>query len=170
IVKDGKLNICYMPQNSVGFAVSVKNNVEIAGKGLDRKLTKESAYRLLSDLGLWQLRRKNAAKLSGGETQRLSLARSLVVPHDVLLLDEPTAAMDVGSACVAEGIIKDYAKKHNCTLIFSSHSFGQVERLADEVLFMHEGEILEIGEPSQLLHAPNTAEARAFVDFLKFDK
>ncbi|MEG1529564.1 MAG: ATP-binding cassette domain-containing protein, partial [Clostridia bacterium] len=111
-VKDRKLDICYMPQNSVGFAVSVKNNVEIAGKGLDRKLTKESAHRLLSDLGLWQLRRKNAAKLSGGETQRLSLARSLVVPHDVLLLDEPTAAMDVGSACVAEGIIKDYAKKH----------------------------------------------------------
>ncbi len=158
---------CYMPQSSIGFSMSVKNNILLGLSATERKQCKGRAVSLANALNLKSLMRKNAARLSGGETQRVALARSLVSECDLLLLDEPTASMDVNSAMAAEEVILEYAERTNSTLIFASHSFGQVQRLADEVIFMHEGKIVERGIASELLNYPKTAEAKRFLDFLR---
>lgn len=155
--------IGFMPQRSLGFSMSVINNVLLAYPLAARKDNKKNALELLQQLGIMHLKNKNAAKLSGGETQKLALARLLACPHDLLLLDEPTAAMDINSQLSSESLILDYAAKNSTTLIFATHSIKQAERLADEVIFLHNGKIAEQGATA-ILSAPQT---NCFKEFLK---
>jgi len=130
---EGKNKIAYMPQKPLGFNLSVTNNMKIAG-GND-------FMPLLEKLGLIHLKKKNASRLSGGETQRVALARMLAVGGEIMLLDEPTSAMDIESATLAESLLLEETKSK--LVIFATHSIQQAERLADIIIFLHEGKILE---------------------------
>lgn len=127
--------IVYMPQKSFAFNLSVQANLKIAGSS-------EKVDLLLEKLKISHLKKKNAARLSGGETQRMALARAMLAGGDVLLLDEPTSAMDMESAVLAENLILDQYKDK--TVIFATHSVQQAERLADEIIFMDNAEIVEV--------------------------
>lgn len=162
------IDLCYMTQSNYAFDMSLKSNVMLAipSKTLFDKTRwyyKTRANKLIYELGLSDLKKKNATKLSGGETQRMALARCLVVEHKILLLDEPTAALDVSATATAEKIIQDYYLEYKPTIIFATHSLKQAERLADVVIFLKHGKIIEIADAKTFISNPQTEELKEFL-------
>lgn len=156
--------ITYMPQTSYAFSMSVKKNILLACPITDRNLLIRRYRHLVQILGLNKLLRKNASKLSGGETQRMVLARTLLMNSDLLLLDEPTSALDVEQATAVIRLLKE-EKSPEKTIILSTHSLKQAEEIADVILFLHNGLLLESGTPEEVLHNTMTEEAKAFISF-----
>ena len=114
-------------------------------------------------MGLWELKNKNALKLSGGETQRMALCRVFADKHEVLLLDEPTSAMDVAATAVAENMLDNYCAEFSPIVIFATHSVIQALSLADEVLFLSNGILTERGDPREILLNPKTEKLKLFL-------
>ena len=137
-------NVGYMPQASYGFNMSVTNNVLLSYPVKERKSRKNEVDLLLDSLELTPLAKKNGSNLSGGETQRLALARLLSLPRDVLLLDEPTASLDTLGTEKVENLLKDYANKNNTTIIFATHSAEQAKNLADVILRIENSKLFVI--------------------------
>ena len=119
----------------------------------------------MEKLDLSSLKDKNASRLSGGETQKIALARILMEKHDVLILDEPTSSMDINSAIKAEKEIVDYCENNKSTLILATHSMQQAKRIADVVIFLMGGKIIEKGEPNMIFAHPNFKETKDFINF-----
>jgi tungstate transport system ATP-binding protein len=159
-------DVVYMPQQSYAFSISVKNNVLLAFPFKDRKKHIIHADDIIQKLGLSELKNKNASRLSGGETQKTALARIMVKKHEVLLLDEPTSAMDIEAAKNAENELMNYAKENNATLIFTTHSLRQAS-CADEIIFLKDGKIVEMGARKDLLNTPQKKETKEFIDFFR---
>ena len=157
LLREGRIG--YMPQKSYAFRMSVEENLCLTAAA---RVQREE---MLQALGLDQLRRVSGKKLSGGETARLALGRVLLGTYDVLLLDEPTASMDMASTHCAEGLIKDYCRKRGSTLILITHSLRQAQRMADEVLFLDGGRLVERGKTDAMLHSPQQEATRMFLDF-----
>lgn len=111
--------------------------------------------------------KQQAPKLSGGETARMALARLLMQSFDLLILDEPTASMDIASTILAETLIRDYCKQQGCPVVMISHGLGQVQRIADDVLVLHEGCLAEMGPASMVLNAPTDPRTRQFLAFYR---
>ena len=158
-------SVGYMPQKSLGFHLSVRRNLRL---GVRDAQAGERSARLSAELGLDALAKRDGGSLSGGETARLALARVLAGRWDTLILDEPTAAMDVPAALRAEACILEYQRSTGCTLILITHALGQAERLGEQVLFLHEGQLLEHGPAEQVLHHPVLPETRQFLRFGAF--
>jgi len=162
----GKKVVGYLPQTPYGFSFSVLKNVTMAiDEGPERKEIAETAIRLVGMSGLVNA---DASKLSGGETQRMAFARIIAVRRKLLLLDEPTAAADLKGVDLLEKALLDYCGENECTVIFATHSPAQAMRLADEVLFLHQGLVAEQGDVRQVLHEPQTGEAQTFLNHWKF--
>ena len=151
--------IGYMPQKNFGFRMSTQANILLGSR--EYKL----ANKLMDDLQIAHLCFKRADRLSGGETARMALARLMVRNFDAVLLDEPTAAMDMESTLLAEKVIADYVQRTHCTLILVTHSLQQARRIADEVLYFHKGQLLESGPKEKMLNDPDQPETRQFLDF-----
>ena len=156
-VRTGRVG--YMPQRSYPFQMSVLRNLRLTGAGRDRAMAQLEAF------GLAGLARQNAKGLSGGEAARLALARLLMEEYSLLILDEPTAAMDVAATLLAEELLLQYQARTGCTVILVTHSLTQARRLAGQVLFLRDGHLAERGEAGELLRHPRCAETRAFLDF-----
>lgn len=159
-----KHDIGYLPQKSYAFDMSVINNMLLNNMIRERKTRKKEAEELLKDFGLLYLRKKNAASLSGGETQRLAFARLFMREFKLLLLDEPTASMDVNSTVLTEGNLLKYREKYSPTVIFATHSFAQAKRLADEVIFLSDGICEERGAPEVIFENPRSEITRQFLN------
>ncbi len=112
--------------------------------------------------GLRPLAGRAARVLSGGEQQRLALARAWALAPEVLFLDEPTASLDPGATGAVEEVIRRFADA-GAKIVMTSHDLGQVRRLADEVVFLHAGRVLEHGPVQTFFEAPRSREARAFI-------
>ena len=112
--------------------------------------------------GLRPLAGRAARVLSGGEQQRLALARAWAIAPEVLFLDEPTASLDPGATGAVEDVIRRFADAGS-KIVMTSHDLGQVRRLADEVVFLHAGRVLEQGPVQTFFEAPRSREARAFI-------
>ncbi len=104
-----------------------------------------------------------ARLLSGGEKQRLALARALAIQPEVLLLDEPVANLDPASVLAIETMV-DEARARGVTVVLVTHDLAQARRLADDVVFMHLGRIVERGEADSFFDSPQSELARAFID------
>jgi tungstate transport system ATP-binding protein len=115
----------------------------------------------LQQAGLLDLARRPARLLSGGEQQRLALARAWVVKPQVLLLDEPTASLDPAATQMVEAFLQ-HISKAGTKIIMTTHDLGQARRLADEVLFLHRGRLVEHGPATEFFSAPQSKEAAAF--------
>lgn len=102
-------------------------------------------------------------KLSGGETQKVALLRTVILESDVIILDEPTASMDIESTLASETLIKDIMKDKR-TVIFVTHDFYQAERIADYVIFMDKGKIIEQGETDNIFNNPKNAKVRMMLN------
>jgi tungstate transport system ATP-binding protein len=121
------------------------------------------AREALAKVGLDGLRRHAARVLSGGEQQRLALARAWALRPEVLFLDEPTASLDPGAAQEIEGIIR--AMHHAGTkIIMVTHSLGQARRMADEILFLHQGRLVERASAGRFFKHPESREAAQFLE------
>ena len=83
----------------------------------------------------------------------------------LLILDEPSAAMDVESTLLAETLLREYQKQTGCCVILITHSLQQTQRMADDVLFLHAGKLVEQGSAIQVLEAPQTPQAKTFIKF-----
>ena len=160
---EGK-DVAYMPQKSYAFSMSVLSNVTAPCPLFRLPAERAKAKRSLKQMGLHHLARKNASRLSGGETQRVALARMLVAPHDYLILDEPSASMDVESTLISEEVLKDYLERTGCALIFATHSMAQARRLSDKVVFMDGGKVIEMGYTDEVLDNPKDDRTKAFLD------
>jgi len=99
--------------------------------------------------------------LSIGQQQRLCLARGLAVDPDIILADEPTSALDPVSSKIIEDLFREMKKQY--TIILVTHVLRQAIRLADHVVFMSEGEVVEQGSPQNLFSNPQTAQLRAYL-------
>lgn len=149
----------YMPQKNYAFRMSAKSNILLNGKEEAR------AESLMDALQIRHLENKRADKLSGGETARMALARLMMRSYDVVILDEPTAAMDMETTSLSEDLMLRYVKETGCALILVTHSLQQARRVADEVLYFHKGRLLEYGAKETVLYEPVTAETRQFLEF-----
>jgi tungstate transport system ATP-binding protein len=112
--------------------------------------------------GLAELANRPARLLSGGEQQRLALARAWALEPEVLFLDEPSSQLDPGATRQIEHVIAGLAAE-GITILMTTHDLGQVRRLASRVLFLHAGRLLEDAPAEHFLREPATAEARAFL-------
>lgn len=154
-------NICvgYMPQKSYAFHMSVKKNIALGGNDTVR------AAKLMKELQIKHLAEQKASKLSGGETARMALARVLMKSFDLLILDEPTAAMDMETTSLTEELIMKYCRETGCVMLLVTHSLQQARRVADEVLFFRKGELVESGLKEKVLYTPECEETKAFLEF-----
>lgn len=117
----------------------------------------------LSLAGLEHLARRPARVLSGGEQQRLAVARALALRPEVLFLDEPTTSLDPASMLAIEKLVQA-AHDRGVKIVLVTHDLGQARRLADDVLFMHRGRIVERGPADRFFDAPETEAAAAYLD------
>lgn len=137
------------------FNKSVLENIKIGLKFRKFKEGKlqERIDKYLPYFDMNELLNKNAKKLSGGEGARTALLRTAVLETGLTLLDEPTASMDAESTFKAENLIKDMALDRR-TVIMVTHNFYQAQRLADYVIFMDKGEVIEEGIKQKVLVNP----------------
>ncbi len=114
-------------------------------------------------VGLERLGERPARKLSGGEQQRLALARALAKEPQVLFLDEPTASLDPAATKAIEDVIRAVAAR-GIKVVMSTHDLGEARRLAGEIVLMHRGQVIESGPSEAFFSAPRTEEGRRFID------
>jgi len=117
---------------------------------------------VLRETRLLTLASRPARQLSGGEQQRLALARAWAMDPSVLFLDEPAAALDPGSTRALEEAIRA-VRASGTKIVMTTHDLAQAERMADEILFLHQGRLLEQTPAADFFAGPRTDEARAFL-------
>lgn len=120
------------------------------------------AHAALEKFRLGHLAEKPATKLSGGEQQRLAIARAAAIGADVIFLDEPTSALDPASTQEIEAMIA-VLRSDGVTVIMSTHALPQAKRLADHMVMMHKGTIIESGPADTFFNAPVMPQTRAFL-------
>ncbi len=116
----------------------------------------------LARFGLEALAERPARLLSGGEQQRLAIARAWALEPEVLFLDEPSSHLDPGATRQIEQIITQLAAE-GLTMLMTTHDFQQARRLAGRVLFLNKGRLVEDADTASFFTAPATPEARAFI-------
>ena len=151
--------IGYMPQKTYAYRMATRANILLNGKEEAR------ADALMEAIQIRHLANKRADKLSGGETARMALVRLMMKSYDLVLLDEPTAAMDMETTLLSEKLIVQYVRETGCALILVTHSLQQARRIADEVWYFHKGKLQETGPKEQVLYTPKQAETKQFLEF-----
>jgi len=130
--------------------------------GITRSEARDTAAKAAADIGLGDMLDRPAPFLSGGERQKLALARALITEPDLIFLDEPCASLDGRAIREIEEILSQ-ARDRGTRLIMSTHDMGQARRLATDVLFLLNGTIHEKGPAHEFFARPDTAQARAFL-------
>jgi tungstate transport system ATP-binding protein len=128
-----------------------------------RRWRVEAALEALARVGLEALAGHAARVLSGGEQQRLALARVWALRPEVLFLDEPTASLDPGATHEIERII-GALHAAGTKIVLVTHNLGQAHRLGDEILFLHQGKLVERAPADQFLKHPASPEAASFLE------
>lgn len=149
-------------QNPVLLRRSTAANIDFVLK-LPRHAPAIDRDALLTRVGLLDQRRQPARLLSGGEQQRLALARALASAPSVLFLDEPTANLDPASVATIEAIVQDIGQS-GTKVFFVTHDRAQAQRLAHEVVFLHRGQLRECTPAGRFFTAARSAEAQAYLD------
>jgi tungstate transport system ATP-binding protein len=144
---------------------SVTANIEygLRLQGLGRRKRRERITEVLKLAGLEALATRSARALSVGEQQRVAIARAWALRPQVLFLDEPAANLDPSATRAIEGVLRA-VHRSGTKIVMSTHDLTQAKRLADEVLFLHRGRLLEQTSADEFFGVPTTPEARAFVE------
>jgi tungstate transport system ATP-binding protein len=130
--------------------------------GVDRATRRRRADEALERFGLSALAPRAARVLSGGEQQRLALARAWVTRPDILFLDEPTASLDPAASYQVEAAVRAFLDA-GVKVMLVTHDLAQARRLADEMVFLFRGRVCEQGAAADFFAGPKTREARAFL-------
>jgi tungstate transport system ATP-binding protein len=132
--------------------------VNLAGVADAQRVAQEA----LSEVGLSHLAHRPARVLSGGEQQRLALARAWALHPEVLFLDEPTASLDPSATREIEAVIRAFDGA-GTKVVMATHNLGQARRLGDEVIYLHQGRVVERAPVEEFFARPATPEAAAFI-------
>jgi len=151
-------------QRPVMLRRSALANIEYALKiaGIARSEREGRAREALESVGLADLANRGARVLSGGEQQRLALARAWALRPEVLFLDEPTASLDPGASAEVERTIETIHAA-GTKIVMITHNLGQARRLGDEILFLNEGRLVERAPADRFFNRPASAETEAFL-------
>jgi tungstate transport system ATP-binding protein len=152
-------------QKTAMFSRSVYDNLayglKIRGKK-DSEIREEIA-RALHAVGLRNFEKRKAKKTSGGEQQRIALARAFLLNPRILLLDEPTANLDPNSATIIERAIMSRTKEKSIIML-ATHNLSQAKRVANEVMHIYDGKIVEIEDPEEFFNNPRSEVTRKFIN------
>ena len=132
-------------------------------QGVPRRQRRAMLTEALEQAGLLPLAARPARVLSGGEQQRLALARAWVLKPQVLFLDEPTTSLDPAATRAVEALL-EHIHCSGTKIIMTTHDLGQARRLADEVLFLHHGRLVEYAPAPAFFSNPQSKEAAAFLE------
>ena len=127
-----------------------------------RREAEAEAYELLDSVGLNEKARRYPERLSGGEQQRVAIARALAMHPAILMFDEPTSALDPKRSAGLRTLLRGFVEKGH-TMVIVSHSIGFLEGLADQLLYMEGGEVVESGAADQILSSPHDPRTQDFV-------
>ena len=127
-----------------------------------RKRAEDEAYQLLDSVGLKEKARRYPERLSGGEQQRVAIARALAMHPELLMFDEPTSALDPKRSAGLRSLLRGFVERGH-TMVIVSHSIGFLEGLADNLLYMEQGEVVEQGAAERLLNSPQDPRTKDFV-------
>lgn len=152
-------------QRPVAFRLNVLENVAygLALRGVPRSERRARVEEALDLVGLGGFEGRRASTLSGGELQRVSIARCLVTDPDVLFLDEPTANLDPLSTSVIERVVADLRRNRGITVVMATHNLEQGQRLCDRLAVMEGGRLVQIGTPLEIFYRPMSVEVAQFV-------
>ncbi|MET0786273.1 MAG: amino acid ABC transporter ATP-binding protein [Paenisporosarcina sp.] len=135
----------------------------IKAKGIKKVEAEQSARSLLSKVGLSEKASAFPSSLSGGQKQRVAIARALAMEPELMLFDEPTSALDPEMVKEVLDVMKDLAKS-GMTMIVVTHEMGFAREVADRILFLDHGVLLEEGKPNEFFTNPKTERAKDFLD------
>jgi tungstate transport system ATP-binding protein len=153
-------------QKSLLFKDSVWNNVAygLKARGMARPEVDERVGALLDLVGMTDLAAQRADTLSGGEAQRVAIARAVAFEPELLLLDEPTANLDPANIELIETMVRKLNRTRGITVVIVTHNVFQARRIADEVIFIDSGKIIEMGHTEKLFTDPEQEKTRLYVE------
>jgi tungstate transport system ATP-binding protein len=160
--RDGAARQAIVFQKPAMLRRSAGGNVAYALRAAGRPSDPAAIAKLLDRVGLAPLAGRPARRLSGGEQQRLALARALARDPEVLFLDEPTASLDPAATKAVEDIIAG-AAAGGVKVVMATHDLGQARRLAGDIAFLARGRLIEHAPAERFFAAPATPEARSFL-------
>ena len=145
--------------------LTVKENIMVAPvnvKKVDKKVSEDKARELLARVGLLEKENVYPGMLSGGQQQRVAIARALAMDPKIMLFDEPTSALDPELVGEVLNVMKDLAAS-GMTMICVTHEMGFAREVADKVVFMYDGIIMEEGTSDEVFGNPKTEKAKQFL-------
>jgi tungstate transport system ATP-binding protein len=147
------------------LSTTVEKNIAYPMKlrGYDEETIEKRITELCEELNLTQFRKTKAWKLSGGETQKVALARALAFKPKLLLLDEPTANIDPVTTAEIEQMLKRIGEKQETTIVLITHNLAQAKRTCDEVMMFYGGKLIESGTCGDILTHPQHEETDRFI-------
>ena len=161
-VRPGRSALVFQRTALVRASAAANVDLALAPLKLSRRERAERVAAALDRVGLAERAGDAATRFSGGEQQRLALARAWALRPALLLLDEPTASLDPAATEIVEGLVAGMAREGTAVLLVS-HNLGQVARLAETVVVLAKGRAVEQGPTRTILFSPRTPEARAYL-------
>jgi tungstate transport system ATP-binding protein len=158
-------HIAFVFQDPLLMDMSVRDNIALGLKfrRMDKQETAERVHKWANAMGVGHLLKRRAGQLSGGEAQRVSLARAFVLDPELLLMDEPFSAVDPQTR---EKLLEDLSKvltHERRTTIFVTHNLKEAAQFGDRVAVVAEGELKQVGEPQHIKEKPADSSVRDFV-------
>ncbi|WP_134701862.1 phosphate ABC transporter ATP-binding protein [Ammoniphilus sp. YIM 78166] len=155
----------YVSQKPVMFDISVFDNVAMGlrYRNLSKVEINERVEAVLQAVRLTGFTDRRAVSLSGGEAQRIALARALVIEPKLLLLDEPTSNLDPMNIEIIEEAIHQIYKQIGVTIVMVTHNLQQARRVGDEIIFVHQGKVYQKQERDQFFDSPREKEIEDFI-------
>lgn len=138
-----------------------------AVQNMDKQAAQKNALEYIQQVGLTDKINEYPSRLSGGQQQRVGIARAMAVDPKVMLFDEPTSSLDPELVTGILEIIRRLAKEHKRTMLIVTHEMRFAQEIADRIVFMDHGEILEEGTPKDMFFNPQNERMKKFLDQLK---
>ncbi len=145
---------------NVAYAARLKAKRE---KSATKQEIEQRAMELLADLGIAEYAKKYPSSLSGGQMQRVAIARTLILNPDIMLFDEPASALDVATRLQLRTVIKDIQQRFGTTMIYITHDQEEAFAMADRIMVMENARISQIGTPAEIVGAPANDYVKSFV-------
>ncbi len=147
------------------FNDTVFNNIAFGLKirGMKKPIIKDRVANILKALKLTDKIYNHVRTLSTGEAQRVMLARALVLEPEYLFLDEPTASLDPVNTEIIENVLKEFRNRNGSTIIMITHNMFQARRLADRIIFMYRGSVVEDAKTDSFFSSPKSPLVKAFI-------